>query len=222
MTITSFNEFQSRGDLAEALAGALAEKLTGAIAVKGKAVLAVSGGSTPKQLFNALSGQQIDWQKVLITLVDDRCVPADNERSNEKLVRDNLLKGPAAAACFLPLPQQSDTRFSPPLPLDVAILGMGTDGHTASFFPDGNHLQEATDPRTDAKTISMEAPGAHEARITMALPLLVQAHHLVLHIEGDDKRAVFETALQDGPADNLPIRHVLRHPDTNIHVYWAL
>ena len=100
-------------------------------------------------------------------------------------------------------------------------LGMGTDGHTASFFPGGDNLDAATDPATDVLFMPMTAPGAQETRITMTLPAIVSAKYLVLHIEGEEKRRVYEEALKDGPANDMPIRHVLRHPDAKLHVYWA-
>jgi len=89
----TMHTFENGVDLAAALSAAVASKLAAAIADKGMASLAVSGGSTPKAFFRTLSSAPIDWEKVTITLVDERFVPEDNPRSNHLLVKENLLKG---------------------------------------------------------------------------------------------------------------------------------
>src|SRR5262245_18904028 len=97
------HEFADSENLAAAFANEIAQQLGAAIAARGSATLAVSGGNTPKRFFQALSQQELAWGKVKITLVDERCVPADNARSNESLVRANLLQNKAAAAAFVAL-----------------------------------------------------------------------------------------------------------------------
>lgn len=218
MGVEAFNQFSDSESLAKSLANRIAQILADAVEARGEASLAVSGGTTPRRLFVHLSRLDIDWSKVWITLVDDRCVPPDHERSNALLVRRHLLIDRALNARFQPLTIQG---CGVSLPFDCVVLGMGNDGHTASFFPNGNHLSEATDPQTSDIVVSMEAPGAGEPRITLTLPVLVSARSLVLHIEGTQKRNVLEEAGKDGDADTLPIRHVLRHPDAAIDVYWA-
>ena len=95
--------FESGAALAAGLADAVASALSAAIARSGEATLAVSGGSTPKAFFEALSTRDLDWDKVKITLVDERFVPEDNPRSNHLLVKTHLLKNAAEAAEFVPL-----------------------------------------------------------------------------------------------------------------------
>ncbi len=141
--------FENPSALAEALADDVGARLAAAIAARGTASLAVSGGSTPKAFFRSLSRRELDWSKVTVTLVDERFVPPENDRSNHRLVADNLLKDGAAEARFVPLYQAAETAeaaaaiasgrtASLGAPLDVVVLGMGTDGHTASFFPGGD------------------------------------------------------------------------------------
>jgi 6-phosphogluconolactonase len=105
--------------------------------------------------------------------------------------------------------------------LDAAILGMGTDGHTASFFPGGNRLFGAISLETTANIVSMQAPGAGEPRLTMTLPFLLEARFLALHIEGAEKRAVFDQARKDEETLAMPVRAVLHQKVTPVEVFWA-
>ncbi|MBW3097336.1 6-phosphogluconolactonase [Pseudohoeflea coraliihabitans] len=227
------NAFDDREMLAERLAARIAEALESAIAARGRAQMAVSGGGTPVRLFETLSRLPLDWAKVTITLVDERMVPPDHARSNEKLVVDHLLKNEALQARFLPLwsdmsekvetvaMHASEAIVKLPQPFDIVILGMGTDGHTASFFPDGSHLETAIDPHCEDAVVAMMAPGAGEPRLTLSLPCLVAARLLVLHIEGSEKRRVLEAALSGGADSEMPVRAVLRNAPAPVSVYWA-
>ncbi|HEX2017637.1 MAG TPA: 6-phosphogluconolactonase [Aurantimonas sp.] len=227
------HSYASREDLAEALATGVAAVLAGAIATRGAATLAVSGGSTPKRFFERLAQTQIDWASVTVTLVDERWVPETDERSNAAMVRRHLLTGPAAKAHFLPFyldaPAPEDVagelqaRFQRlARPFDVTVLGMGTDGHTASYFPGADHLDAATAPDTHDPVATIRAPAAAEPRVTLTLPLIVDTRFLALHIEGEEKLAVYQAALQPGPVDKMPVRAVLRAPrDELLAVFWA-
>lgn len=226
------HDFKAPGELAAALADAVAVRLRAGLAARGEASLAVSGGRTPERFLAALAQQTLDWARVTVTLVDDRWVPLDSPRSNEALVRRSLLQGPAATARLVGLvsdaarPQDGLTAVRAriaalPLPFDVVVLGMGTDGHTASFFPQGDRLAEALDPAGKAPVSPMQAPGAGEPRITLTLPLIAGARAVYLHIEGTEKTEVLERALQDGPAEDMPIRAVLRHPGVPLEIYWC-
>lgn len=210
--------FETREALAGMLARDVADDLARAIAAKGKAVLVVSGGSTPKLFFEKLSEMDIPWPRVSITLVDERQVPEESERSNARLVRLHLLRNKAAAAKFIPLFGNPDAAKVPPF--DVAILGMGSDGHTASFFPGGDRLAEALDTSSGQRLIEISAPGAGEPRLTFTLPMLEQAGRLALHIEGAEKKQVLTKALGEGPAEEMPVRALLRSP-APMTLYWC-
>ncbi|AOF91387.1 6-phosphogluconolactonase [Sinorhizobium sp. RAC02] len=226
------HEFKDGAALAEGLADRVSAALADAIVARGKATIAVSGGSTPKAFFKALSTRDIDWAKVTVTLIDERFVPADNPRSNHLLVAENLLQGKAKAANFLPLYKDAGSAEEAATivtadaaalgnPFDVAILGMGTDGHTASFFPGGSKLAEAISPDTPRGVITMEAEGAGETRLTFTFTSLQDARLLVLHIEGQGKKDVLAAAESDGPETDMPIRAVLRRAATPVDIYWA-
>lgn len=210
--------FASRQALAEALAEHVAAALARIITVRGTATLAVSGGTTPTLFFAALAKRDIDWAKVVVTLVDERQVPETSPRSNAALVKKTLLQGKAATARFVPL--HENVAEASALTLDVVVLGMGNDGHTASFFPAGDTLVEAIDPRTDKSIIFIAAPGAGEARLTFTLPKLLAASKLCLHIEGVEKMKVLDAALAGSDAAEMPIRAVLS-AQQELDLYWC-
>lgn len=225
------HEFTDKLSLADQLARDVASKLDAAIKARGKATVAVSGGGTPKMMFAVLAEQEIDWSKVTITLVDERWVDTDSDRSNARLVGDHLLHHEAHTATFLPLFDRAhkgdvDAALADVgarvdalgLPFDVVILGMGPDGHTASFFPGGDNLAAATDPDGTQTVISMRAGGAGEPRITLTLPKVLDTRTLILHIEGNDKKDVLAKA---EAGEDLPIRTVLTQNKVPVDVYWA-
>jgi len=225
--------FPDPATLAASLAATVAGNLRNALAARGVASLALSGGNTPKRFLQALSREPLDWRHVTVTLVDERWVPESSERSNARLLRQNLLRGAAAEARFLPLyrdtpgPEQALAEIGRdlaalPSPFDVVVLGMGNDGHTASFFPGGDRLAEALDPAATATVLPMRAPGAGEPRITLALPTLLAARHLYLHVEGAEKRRVLEDAISgNGAGAGYPMRSVLRHATSPAQVFYS-
>ncbi len=222
-------EFRDKDQLADALAEAVAGNLKSGAKSRGAASLAVSGGSTPARFFRALSQRDdVPWDKVTITLVDERWVDETSDRSNGRLVRATLLTGRAAAASFVPLYQGGTepdayaaglAQRQVPQPLDAAVLGMGNDGHTASFFPGGDTLDEAL--TGEGPVVAIRAPGAGEPRVTLTLKALLAARALYLHIEGDEKVETLAKAEAEGPIEDMPVRAVLRQTQTPLTIYWC-
>jgi 6-phosphogluconolactonase len=226
--------FETSEALADALAARVANALTERLHTAPRAGLAVSGGATPVHFFEALSEQPIDWSAIDITLVDERWVGELSKRSNARFVRNCLLRGGAAAARFIPLTNASPTpeggidevaaRIETlPLPLAVVVLGMGEDGHTASFFPKAEGLTEALDPSTERKVAIVRAPGAVEPRVTLTFPTLRNAGLILLHIEGAAKLRALHAAEQPGPVEDMPIRAFLRSQELErepLETFW--
>ncbi|WP_237152516.1 6-phosphogluconolactonase [Oryzibacter oryziterrae] len=231
MSTIDFKSFETREALAEGLAQAVVDAIDASLLKHGKAAIALSGGRTPALFFDKLSARRLPWADVIVTLVDERWVPETSERSNAALLRQHLLKGAASAAEFLPLwrplPTPEDGLDAVeaavadlPLPFSAVVLGMGDDGHTASFFPGGDRLAAATDPAGARLVDSMRAPAAGEPRITLTLPVLLAADRLFLHMEGQGKKGVFDAALAGRDVGEMPVRSVL-HSGRAVDVVWC-
>lgn len=211
--------FPSQDELAPVLATAVARDLVRAIDRRGRGVLAVSGGSTPVPFFECLKAHALDWSRVIVTLVDERWVDEDHRDSNAALVRRHLLQGGARVAQFQPLKNaagsaaegcpETEALLRPLCPPDVVVLGMGADGHTASWFPGASNLAQALDADAAACCLAITPPGASHERLTLSLAALAASGHLYLHIAGAEKWRTLEQALLPGPLAELPVRAVL-------------
>lgn len=230
VTTHSFTDSHAQ---AQALAERIAVRLRSALTRRGHALLAVSGGTTPAAFFAQLALEPVDWAKVRITLVDERWVPATDMRSNARLVQTELLQHAASAATFVPLytgaatPEaglaEAAARIAAlPLPFDAVVLGMGDDGHTASFFPDGDNLAAVLDMHTTADVLPMRAPAAGEPRITLTLPTVLNARELYLLVTGAHKRDMLIAAQRGtGAARHYPVRAVLTQQRVPVAIYWC-
>jgi 6-phosphogluconolactonase len=220
-----------------AIAAHIADALRAAIAARGQASLAVSGGKSPIPMFEALREQDLDWAKVTVVLVDERIVPRDHAASNTALVAQHLLQGRAAAARFLPFFRELAPQFNAevldalvedatrriealPWPLDVAVLGMGEDAHTASLFPGapGYARAIATDARL-AWVVPEQAPvPAPHARLTFTLHALLASRELLLSIAGASKLAAYRRASEKA-VEALPISLILNQTQAPVSVW---
>jgi 6-phosphogluconolactonase len=218
--------------LSRELAAHIAEKLAAAQEARGLASLVVSGGRTPVRLFEILRTQTLDWSRVCIALADERWVDPSEAASNERLVRDVLLKESAAAARFhglknaAPTPDLGavsawETFARVPRPFDAVVLGMGDDGHTASLFPGSPNLPRALNANAAAGCIGMWAPTAPQPRLSLNLTALLDARRIVLLISGESKWRTYCAAAAAGPVEEMPVRAVLRQTRTPVDVLWS-
>ena len=228
----------SASELNVRLAQDIAQRLAAAMQVRGFAVLSVSGGKSPVALFEALRVIDIDWSRVRITLVDERCVPRTHPDSNALLVQTHLLQDLAANAQLVFMVSSATEPLDAPAALantasaaltaagtaDVLVLGMGADGHTASLFPQAPNLADALDLRNTHVCMAIELAhppaNAPYARITQTLARIVSARHIVLPLTGTDKLNTLQQAWhQASPA--LPISFVLQQTQTPVAIWLA-
>jgi 6-phosphogluconolactonase len=218
--------------LSRELAGEIAAQLSRAIAARGLASLVVSGGRTPVRLFETLRGLALDWSRVCVALADERWVDPKDEASNERLVRDELLKDKAGTARFLGLKNAApspdlgavsawETFARVPRPFDLTLLGMGDDGHTASLFPGSPNLHSALNPAAAAGCVGMWAPSAPQARLSLNLSALLDSRRIVILIAGEAKWLTYAAASRAGAVEEMPVRSVLRQQRTPVEVIWA-
>ncbi len=211
-------ETHAADDLGSALARRVAEDLRAALDAKGRASLAVPGGTTPAPFLKALGAETLDWSQVSVTLTDERQVPVGHPRSNQSLVTQHLLQGDAAIATFVPLlGDDAEAAITALLPLDICVLGMGDDMHTASLFPGTKGLADLLDPDTAHSVAAVTPPGADEPRITLTARALGSAAHTYLLIKGAGKSAALEKAMQE--EDTAPIRAILDAANSPVVFY---
>ena len=227
------NKFETKAQLEASLASAIVAQLNKDIEQSGKAVIAVSGGSTPKALFEELSNTDLDWSKVIVTLIDERWVDNTHADSNEKLTRENLLKNKASSATFLALKTDDATALEGMATLEpilkstitenisVAILGMGGDSHTASFFPGASTLEKAIDLNNVAACQSVTPLTAPHERMTLTRTRILASNLLAIHITGSDKLEVLENAKKSADFNVTPISSILSQTQSDVQLYWA-
>lgn len=223
---------QSIYDSKEALVADFSQKIVSilgeSIAKQGAASILVSGGSTPLPLFKALSETDLEWSKVTISLADERWVEPTDADSNEKLVRENLLQNNAAAANFIGMKtshadakdgiDELNARYEAmSWPVDVLILGMGGDAHTASLFPCSAEIEQGL--TTKERLLAVQPTTAPHQRMSFSLNALIQSKNVFLHLTGDSKKAVVEEALAGEDTRAMPIRAVLQNAE--VELLWA-
>ena len=194
------------------------------------AAIIVSGGTTPAPVYSYMAHKQLDWHRVQVLLSDERLVPADHPDSNEKMLRDALARSRAsyaqiahyfdAAESLDECCARLEKEFADlPLPFTSALLGMGSDGHFASLFPDAENLQSSLDLQSPRDYVPVDTASSPHRRLSMTLPALLRSDEILLLISGAEKRAVLEQAA--APDSDLPIAHLLRQSRAPVDVFWA-
>ena len=178
-----------------------------AIESRGRFTLVLSGGSTPRRLHEALAEEDVSWSDVHVLFGDERCVPPDDPASNYRAAREALLDLVTAGTVRriegeLP-PEVAAARYEAEIAavprLDLVLLGMGTDGHTASLFPGGPELLEAR------RVVASRAPVPPLNRVTLTFPPINSAREVVFLVSGEGKAEVLAEVLEgsDLPAGRV-------------------
>ena len=221
MQLTSY---ETASEMMQSLSVQIASQLSASIELRGRACLAVPGGSTPGPLFDLLSEAQLDWANVTVMLTDERWVPTDSARSNTGLIKNRLLVNAARAAQYIALYAEDldhvlgartlSKQVAPNLPIDVVVLGMGADMHTASLFPGAPELSFAQNELADAVMPMVPVGSDLEPRVTLSARVLEMARQIHVLILGDEKKAALAQAETLSPIE-APIAQFL--PNATVH-----
>lgn len=232
----TLHEVNHAVEMAEAAAAFIAGRLREAIERRRRAVFAVSGGRSPEALLTRLSRCDLDWSRVIVVMVDERAVGARHPLSNTAAIRHWLLNGRAQRAdfrCFVPdtdemhlsaqaLAESASAVFPEAAVIDVALLGLGLDGHFASILPEVDQFDALVAPdNVDIYApvrLLNPPPEAPVDRVTLTLARLLEARCLVLPLAGLEKRAALERGQRSSdPA--WPISLLLRQCRNALHVW---
>lgn len=226
----SFSAFADRPAASRSAADLLAGCLRDGLDSGAGASLVLSGGTTPAACYELLSRVRLDWARVSLVPSDERWVPPDDENSNERLIREQLLRNEATAARLIPLYRPGLEPAAAPAAVERdlaalngafsgALLGMGADGHFASLFPDFARLEDALKPNAPAQCVVVKTAGSPFLRISLTLAALLRAPRIALLFFGDEKRAVFKAAASGD--DRLPVAALLAQQAVPVSALWA-
>jgi 6-phosphogluconolactonase len=180
-----------------------------ASAARSAAQIVLSGGSTPRRAYELAAERAPDWRRASVWWGDERCVPPDDERSNYRLAREALLdrlQQPPAAVHRIRGeldPEEAAGLYDAELDgveLDLVLLGLGSDGHTASLFPNAATLEES-ERRAVAADAGLEP---FVPRVTMTVPVLCSAALVVFLAAGEDKAEAAARAFAEPPNRATP------------------
>jgi 6-phosphogluconolactonase len=226
-------DYEDAAELADALAGDVQFIIESAIDARGSAVIALAGGKTPFPAYQKLAGAKLDWKKVTIVPTDERVVPLGDPLSNVTgLAKIFLPKGarvmpivPQATADYKAAGRSADALMQDlHWPLDLCLLGVGGDGHTASIFPGPDFDEALAGPRERRALGVMPEPLPAEApvpRVTLSREGIVTARALMIAATGQAKRDVIEAAIKQGASSRYPIGRVLADAELPVDIHWA-
>ena len=226
-------DYDDAGELAEAVAGDVQFVIESAIDARGSAVIALAGGKTPFPAYAKLAKAKIDWKKVTIVPTDERIVPLGDPLSNVTALGKIFLP---LGARMMPIVSQKTADYKAAgrsadalcqdlhWPLDLCLLGVGADGHTASIFPGPDYDEALAGPRERRALGVMPDPmpkDAPVARVSLSRQGIVTARALMIACTGQDKRDVIEAAIKQGASSRYPIGRVLADAELPVDIHWA-
>jgi 6-phosphogluconolactonase len=196
--------------ISQRLAADVADVMRLAIRERGRAALAVPGGTTPREFLTLLGQHDLPWPRIMVLPTDERAVPPDDPRSNERMIRECL---PLAPEGLVPLRAEGlldaaatalAKRVAALGPLDAVVLGMGSDTHIASLFPEDRRLEQAVGE--GAPAVLAAYPAHLEPWLSLAPLVLTSARWKALLIAGQDKLAALTRALGSADPVTYPVR----------------
>lgn len=213
--------FETKSEAVKALSSVIIQNLTEANNLFGSSRILLSGGGTPGPLYKFLNRHYVEFDKTTLGLVDERFVDRQSEFSNERLIREcmpnvnqliGMIYNTENYLENIKLSRINYEIFKDRT--DVVVLGMGTDGHTASLFPNDPNSQEILDSQ-EIDLFNTNAPGLPPRRITCSKAMLTKAKHIYLLIFGKEKLDILNNRFKA-----LPI-HILLRERNDIQIYYA-
>ncbi len=209
------HDFPNIEQLSQAFADFTASTLQNTLSQKQHATLVVPGGNTPRYYLPALAKCELPWDRITVTLSDERWIDVTDEQSNEHLVKQHLMSHLPADTRFVGLKTHHDNPFDAideihqrldrlPLPLSLTVLGLGEDGHIASLFPGMN-----PDLLSGQHCVAVAPPISPSPRISLSLKILAESEHIALVITGKSKRRLLDR-LSEHHDPKLPIIWLLQ------------
>ncbi len=230
----AWHEFADREQFNEALTQRLADSLQSASLSQAHVLLGLSGGTTPMPAYRALSQKELAWNRIRLLLVDERWVANTHADSNERNIREAFAGNAVAEKNIVGLWSDKADLESAAIAadqklaainevMDIVVLGMGEDGHFASFFPTGKEFNNAisTTGSRFVLPISPMPDHAPHPRLTMSLAYIQRAKRIILAITGEKKRLVLKQAIAEGDARRLPIAALFKTNSPAVEIYWS-
>lgn len=209
----------------------IADELYGELTRRPRARLMLCGGRTTPRVYNALSTIALQWDRVDVSLIDERWEPQDETETNSWLVHDALLRDRARAATFVPLVHHNFTieqtvafANAGAQPACVAVLAMGDDGHIASLFPGMaamRHICASPDFYTAIDATGCPGARGWNHRISVTPHGLQLVPHRFLLLQGQRKRELLEQSLADGNSQRWPVLFALTENGPPLQVHWC-
>lgn len=226
-------DYDDAAEMATAVAGDIGFIIDSAIEARGSAVIALAGGKTPIPIYEKLAAAKLDWKRVTIVPGDERMVPLGDPLSNVTVLAKYFLpKGarvlpivPNATGDYKAAGRSADALMQDlHWPLDLCLLGVGSDGHAASIFT-GPDFEEAVNGPKERRALGVlpypMPSDAPVARVTLSLAAITTARALMIAVTGNAKRAVIETAIKQGRASPYPVGRALAGTDLPVDIHWA-
>ena len=210
--------------LSQAFADFAATALFDSLSRKPQVTLVVPGGSTPRHYLPELAKRPLPWDRITVTLSDERWVDVDDEQSNERLVKQCLMQHLPQHARFVGLKTQHDTPFDAietihqrldrlPLPVSLTVLGLGEDGHIASLFPG-----MTPDSLSAHHCVAVVPPIAPSPRVSLSLEMLANSERIVLVVTGEKKRKLLDQ-MGRNLDPKLPVSWLLKHARVVVNIF---
>lgn len=218
------HNFSSITQLSEAFAEYASDVLGKALQKKPLASLVVPGGNTPRDYLPVLAKCSLPWERIVVTLSDERWVDVTDEQSNENMVKKYLLDHLPRNTFFIGLKTDHDNPFAAikelnqrlsklPQPSSLTVLGVGEDGHIASLFP-GMHF----DLLSMQYCVPAAPPVAPSPRVSLSLPILGQSDHIALIVVGKAKQQLLNQLGEDIDS-KLPIARLLQYAHSKVDIF---